>query len=451
MKREIRSLISLTLPVVIAEVGWLAMQIVDIAMVGRLGPEAIGAVGVGSALFMALGVFGMGLLLGLDPLVAQAFGARRMVETERWLGQGLLLAVLVAVPLTAVVRFGTRFLDLWGFDPSVLGPATAYLLIIGWSMLPLLLFAALRRYLQATNVVQPIMVTLVTANVINAIANWVLVFGNLGAPALGVEGAGWATCISRIYIVAVLGVVVYTRVTPPRRLWASGRIEWERMRQLLRLGWPAAVQTTLEFGVFAAVTVLAGQFESQALAAHQIVANLAGLTFMVPLGISAAGGVRVGQAVGRRDGVGARRAGWLALGLAAAFMSAAAAAFVVLPGPILRLFVADARVLETGAVLLLLAALFQLFDGLQVVATGVLRGLGDTRTAMLSNLAGHWVVGLPVGYVFCFRQGMGVVGLWIGLSIGLVLVGAVLVPVWHYRVGSLPRQSGDGTAAVLSA
>ena len=452
MRHEIRSIISLALPVVIAEVGWLAMQIVDIGMVGYLGPEAIGAVGVGSALFMVLGVLGMGLLLGLDPLVAQAFGARGTMECEQWLKHGLLLAVLVTVPLTVASRAGLRFLDVWGFDPRVLEQTSAYLLIITWSMLPLLLYAALRRYLQAINIVRPIMVVLITANAINAVANWVLVFGNWGAPALGVAGAGWATCISRTYMVVVLGVVVFTRVKCPQRLWADdSRIEWARMRRLLALGWPAAMQTTLEFGVFAAVTVLAGRLDPQTLAAHQIVANLAGLTFMVPLGISAAGAVRVGQAVGRRDAVGARRAGWLALGLGVTFMSVAAATFVTLPGPILRLFTADARVLETGVVLLLLAALFQLFDGVQVVATGVLRGLGDTRTAMLSNLAGHWVVGLPVGYALCFSWGMGVVGLWIGLSLGLILVGVVLIPVWHRRVRELPHRLGDPASTAATA
>ena len=452
MRREIRSIISLALPVVIAEVGWLAMQIVDIGMVGRLGPEAIGAVGVGSALFMVLGVLGMGLLLGLDPLVAQAFGARRAAECERWLKHGLLLAVVVTVPLTVASLAGLRFLDVWGFDPRVLGQASAYLQIITWSMLPLLVYAALRRYLQAINIVRPIMVVLITANVINAIANWMLVFGNWGAPALGVEGAGWATCISRTYMVVALGVVVFTRATRLQRLWADDtRFEWDRMRRLLVLGWPAAVQTTLEFGVFAAVTVLAGRLEPQTLAAHQIVANLAGLTFMVPLGISAAGGVRVGQAVGRRDAVGAMRAGWLALGLGVTFMSVAAATFVTMPGPILRLFTADTSVLETGVVLLQLAALFQLFDGVQVVATGVLRGLGDTRTAMLSNLAGHWVVGLPVGYALCFSWGMGVVGLWIGLSLGLILVGVALVPVWHRRVRELPLRLGDPSSTAATA
>ena len=451
LRREIRLTLSLALPIVTAEVGWLAMQIVDIGMVGHLGPEAIGAVGVGSALFMALGVFGMGLLLGLDPLVAQAFGARRVAECERWLKHGLMLAVLVTVPLTIAARVGAQFFDLWGFDPRVLGRTTAYFLIITWSMFPLLLFAALRRYLQAINIVRPIMITLITANVINAFANWLLVFGNWGAPALGVEGAGWATCISRTYMVAALGLVVFTRVTGPRRLWVDGAgIDWSRLRWLLALGWPAAVQTTLEFGVFAAVTALAGRLEPHTLAAHQIVANLAGLTFMVPLGISAAGAVRVGQAVGRRDAMGAQRAGWLALGLGAVFMSATAAVFVTVPGPILRLFTVDPGVLETGAVLLLLAALFQLFDGLQVVATGVLRGLGDTRTAMVSNLAGHGCLGLPVGYLLCFGHGMGVVGLWVGLSIGLVLVGVVLVPVWYRRVHELPDRLGDASSVVAT-
>ena len=237
MRHEIRSIISLALPVVIAEVGWLAMQIVDIGMVGHLGPEAIGAVGVGSALFMVLGVLGMGLLLGLDPLVAQAFGARGTMECEQWLKHGLLLAVLVTVPLTVASRAGLRFLDVWGFDPRVLEQTSAYLLIITWSMLPLLLYAALRRYLQAINIVRPIMVVLITANVINAVANWVLVFGNWGAPALGVAGAGWATCISRTYMVVVLGVVVFTRVKCPQRLWADdSRIEWARMRRLLAWG-----------------------------------------------------------------------------------------------------------------------------------------------------------------------------------------------------------------------
>ena len=234
-------------------------------------------------------------------------------------------------------------------------------------------------------------------------------------------------------------------------MWVGGlRIEPSRVGRLLALGWPAAVQTTLELGVFAAVTAIAARLEPSTLAAHQVVLNLAGLTFMVPLGISAAGGIRVGHAVGRGDAHGARRAGWMALALGAVFMSAAAATFIAVPEPILRVFTTDPSVIETGVILLFVAAIFQLFDGLQVVATGILRGLGDTRTAMLSNLVGHWAIGLPTGYVLCFTLGWGVVGLWIGLSTGLVLVGLVLVPVWHRRVRLLPQPCSEATGTRLS-
>ncbi len=433
-------MVALATPVAIAEVGWVAMQIVDISMVGRLGPEAIGAVGVGSALFLALGVFGMGLLLGLDPLVSQAFGARRPVDCQRWLRHGLCLAVALTIPLTLLGRAVGAYLDGWGFDATVLELTRPYFGIVTWSLLPLLLYAALRRYLQAINAVRPIMIVLVSANVVNAVANWVLVFGNLGAPALGVDGAAWATVVSRVYMTALLLLASARRGGVIWPVWAG--VGTSGLRRLLSLGWPAAVQTTLEYGVFAAATALAARLQPSMLAAHQIVLNLAGLTFMVPLGISAAGAVRVGQAVGRRDAAGAMRAGWTALALGAGFMTTAAVVFVALPRPILGLFTADASVITTGVTLLLLAAVFQLFDGLQGVATGALRGLGDTLTPMLFNLVGHWVIGLPVGYALCFVFGWGVAGLWVGLSGGLILVGIVLVATWRRRVRALAAALG---------
>ena len=437
-------MLRLATPVVVAEVGWIVMQIVDIAMVGRLGPEAIGAVGVGSSLFFALAVFGMGLLLGLDTLVSQAFGARSLTECRRWLQHGSLLAVGLTLPMMVTARFGIAYLDLWGFDPSVLSLTKPYLTVVTWSMLPLFLYAAFRRYLQAINIVRPVMIALVSANLINALSNWVLVFGHWGAPALGVEGAAWATCISRVYMVAVLAAAIVRHDGWPRSgLLALARgIELARFRRLIELGWPAAVQTTLEVGIFAAVTALAGRLEPFTLAAHQIVLNLAGLTFMVPLGVSSAGAVRVGQAVGRRDAPGASHAGWTALSLGGGFMAVAATMFVTVPRPILGLFTGDVGVIDTGVTLLFVAAIFQLFDGLQGVATGVLRGLGDTRTPMIFNLAGHWGLGLPVGYALCFPLGWGVVGLWVGLSAGLILVGVILVTTWYRRARALPRALG---------
>ncbi|TDI26570.1 MAG: MATE family efflux transporter [Acidobacteria bacterium] len=435
LRREMRPMVRLAVPVVVAELGWIAMGIVDIAMVGRLGPEAIGAVGVGSVLFFAVVVFGIGVLLGLDTLVAQAYGAGRLDECHRWLFHGIGLSLMLAVPLTLVTAAVIATLDRWGLHPDVQRLATPYFSKIIWSILPLLLYTAFRRYLQALGVVTPVMTALVSANLINVLANWLLVFGNLGAPRLGVDGAAWATCLSRVYLALFLVLAVLRHDHRHRTgLWdVPRRLELHRLRRLGALGLPAAVQVTLEVGVFAAVTALAGRLAPATLAAHQIVLNVASVTFMVPLGVGSAGAVRVGQAVGRLDAPGARHAGWAALVLGGGFMSCAAVVFVLAPHAILRLFTTDAAVIRVGVSLLFVAAVFQLFDGLQGVATGVLRGFGDTRTPMLWNLAGHWCVGLPVGYMLCFELGWGVIGLWVGLSTGLILVGVVLVAVWWNR------------------
>jgi MATE family multidrug resistance protein len=432
-------MVRLAVPVVVAELGWIAMGIVDIAMVGRLGAAAIGAVGVGSVLFIAVVVFGIGVLLGLDPLIAQAYGAGRLDECHRWLFHGLGLSLMLALPLTLVTAVVIATLDRWGLDPAVNHLVIPYFSIILWSILPLLLYTALRRYLQAIGLVTTVMAALVSANLINVLVNWLLVFGNLGAPRLGVDGAAWATCLSRVYMAVFLFIAVWRHDRRQHTgLWqAPRRLELHRLRQLTALGFPAAIQVTLEVGVFAVVTALAGRLEPAILAAHQIVLNIASVTFMVPLGVGSAGAVRVGHAVGRLDGPGARHAGWAALVLGGGFMSCAGIVFVLAPRPILGLFTVEPTVIQLGVSLLLVAALFQLFDGLQGVATGVLRGLGDTRTPMLWNLAGHWVVGLPVGYVLCFELGWGVLGLWVGLSVGLTLVGAVLVATWWYRARAL--------------
>ncbi len=428
-------MVRLAVPVVVAELGWIAMGIVDIAMVGRLGPAAIGAVGVGSVLFFAVVVFGIGVLLGLDPLVAQAHGGGRLDECHRWMFHGVGLALVLAVPLTLVTAVMIATLGRWGLDPAVQTLAVPYFSKILWSILPLLLYTAFRRYLQAMGRVTPVMTALVSANLINVLANWLLVFGNLGAPRLGVDGAAWATCVSRVYLALFLAMAIVRHDRRCRTgLWqVPRRLEIGRLRRLAGLGLPAAVQVTLEVGVFAMVTALAARLAPATLAGHQIVLNVASVTFMVPLGVGSAGAVRVGHAVGRLDASGARQAGWAALALGGGFMACAGVVFVLAPRAILGLFTMDPAVTRIGVSLLLVAAVFQLFDGLQGVATGVLRGFGDTRTPMLCNLAGHWLVGLPFGYLLCFGIGWGVVGLWVGLSIGLILVAVVLVTVWWLR------------------
>jgi MATE family multidrug resistance protein len=255
---------ALAVPVVMAELGWMTMGVVDTVMVGRIGPEAIGAVGIGSSLFMAVCIFAMGLLLGLDTLVAHAFGAGRLDECHRWLACGVVLSLLLSGPITIVILALSSALSGWGIDPAVLQLTQPYLDVLAWSIPPLLLYASFRRYLQGMGAVRPVMMALVFANILNAVVNWILIFGHLGAPAMGVRGSAWATVIARIVMAAVLAVVIVYRertlvrsrlaaVRPSRAGWSKSvsNIDLPRMRRLLALGLPAASQVTLEVGVFA--------------------------------------------------------------------------------------------------------------------------------------------------------------------------------------------------------
>jgi MATE family multidrug resistance protein len=394
-------------------------------------------------LFIAIAIFAMGLLLGLDPLVAQAFGAGRIGECHRWLIDGLWLSALITVP-TLLVTWGINIsLGVWGLPETVLRITQPYLAIITWSLPPLLLYVAFRRYLQAMSVVRPVMLALLLGNVINACANWLLIYGHFGLPALGVRGSAYATLASRMFMAAWLfaAVLAHEARVRPRLRDTPMRLDAGRVRQLFSLGFPAAGQSVLEVGVFAAATALAGRVSASALAAHQIALNMAAFTFMVPFGISSAAAVRVGQAVGRGSRRDASSAGWTAILIGVAFMGCAAAAFLLVPRRLVHLFTSDPEVTAVGVSLLFVAAVFQLFDGLQGVTTGALRGLGDTRTPMLWNLAGHWLLGMPLGYTLCFVLGWGVTGLWWGLSAGLIVCGVALIIAWERASALLPDRA----------
>lgn len=439
-RAELRPMFRLAWPVATAELGWMAMGLVDTMFVGRVGAEALGAVSIGSHVFFAVALFGMGMLLGLDYLVSFAHGAGRLADARRALVQGSYLAVALAVVLTGVILVLEANLDHLGVQPAVVAATRPYLHAVTWSMLPLLLFSTLRRYLQALAEVRVIVIALISANVLNAAVDWVLVFGRLGFPALGAEGAGWATTAARVYLFLFLlaYVVVRERRGAPRDA-VSLRFEPRRFVQVARLGAPAALQLVLESGVFAAATVLAGGLTASALAAHQVALSAASMTFMVPLGISSAAAVRVGHALGRGQPAAAGHAGWSALLLAVVFMSGAALVFLFAPRAVFAVFTDAPDVIAIGVGLLAVAAAFQLFDGLQVVATGALRGLGDTRTPMLANLLGHWFLGLPIGALLCFRAGWGVTGLWLGLCIGLTVVAVVLITIWRTRAAQMGK------------
>jgi MATE family, multidrug efflux pump len=428
----------LALPLIVAEVGWMSMGIVDTIMVGRLpnSAVAIGATGLGQSLYHSVAIFGGGLLLGMDTFVAQAYGREDLDDARHSLVNGLFLAFALTPVLMLVVSLWPALMQRFGISVELVGPMRPFLLALNWGTLPLLAYFALRRYLQAVNVANPIMFALISANIVNAIGDWALIYGHLGFRAMGITGSGWSTCVARIYMAFVL-VVTLLWVESKRSLpnWMSAiRIDARRISALLKLGAPAATQILCEIGAFSGATALVARLGPVPLSGHEIALNCAALTFMVPLGISSAAAVRVGQQLGRSDPKGARRAGWSAIVLGAAFMTCAGLVFVSIPTLIARLFTPDPTVIRVGARLLLVAAAFQLFDGVQTVATGALRGAGDTKTPMLANFVAYWLIGLPVGYLLCFRLGWGALGIWIGLCAGLMMIGSALLITWQKRI-----------------
>lgn len=435
---DIRVTLRLALPLILAEIGWMSMGIVDTIMVGRLpnSAVAIGATGLGQSLYHSLAIFCGGLLLGLDTFVSQAFGREDLDDARHSLVNGVVLACALTPLLMLSVSLWPPLMQRFGISPELVDPMRPFLRALNWGSLPLLSYFALRRYLQAVNVTHPIMFALISANLVNAFGDWVLIYGHLGFHPMGIEGSGWATCIARVYMALVLAITLL-RVEARRGLakWAGMlRVDRARMIALLGLGAPAATQILMEIGAFSAATALCAKLGPLPLAGHEIALNCAAFTYMVPLGISSAAAVRVGQQLGRRDPTGARSAGWSAIVIGAGFMACAGLVFVSMPRWIARLFSPDPTVIRVGASLLLVAAAFQLFDGLQTVATGALRGAGDTRTPMIANFVAYWLIGLPLGYLLGFRVAWGALGIWIGLCIGLMIIGSALIMTWRNRV-----------------
>ena len=432
-KRELAALAKLAIPVVLSELGWMAQGVVDTIMVGRLGPAAIGAVAVGNAVFYTPSLFGIGLLLGLDTVVSHAYGRKDYDDCHRWLAQGIYLALAISPILMILVGIGSFGFARFGITPEVAGPAAAYLRMLLWSLLPLLIYGAARRYLQGVGQVRVITLTYIGANLVNWGGNWALIYGHLGFPAMGVRGSALSTVLARILMAAsMLGFAwryERKRGHPLFHHWAAPQVE--RIQQLIRLGLPAAVQITLEVGAWNMATLSAGFLNPIALATHQIALNYASVTYMVPLGISAAAAVSVGHALGAGDKARARRAGWLAAGLGSGFMLLAGIAFFIVPRPLIELFTHDPQVLAVGPSLLWIAAAFQIFDGVQTVCTGALRGLGETRAPMLANFIGYWILGLPLGLILCFVLKWGIYGMWIGLTLALIVISSILLYRWH--------------------
>jgi MATE family multidrug resistance protein len=424
---EWRALTAIAVPVVIVQVGMMFMGVVDTLMVGRVSAEALAAVALGNLYFFNCIVIAMGALMALDPLVAQAVGAKDHTAITRSIQRGLLLSVVLGLITTLGMIPAVPILRGFRQPVEVIPQAATYIHVSAASMLPFLAFTVLRQSLQALGRLAPIVVTIVAANLLNGVLNWVLIFGHLGAPPLGVAGAAIATVIGRWAMVGMLLALTWKDFRPHLRPLDRASFTWGPLSRMLALGLPIGLQQFLEFSAFAAVGLLMGTFGAIQVAGHQIALNLAALTFMVPLGVSAAAAVRVGHAVGSADAPRSRRAARIAYVAGAGFMTTTAALFLTLPRPLSALYTTDSAVIGIAASLIPIAGLFQVFDGLQAVGAGVLRGLGDTRVPLFAMLSGYWLIGVPVSLYLGFRTGLGPQGLWWGFVAGLASVALFLL------------------------
>jgi MATE family multidrug resistance protein len=432
----------------------MSMSVVDTSMVGRLPHSAVpmAAAALAQVIFNTF-TFGIGgILLGLDTLISQAFGAKEIPSANRWLLHGLVLALALGLLLIAIFAFGPTILNRMPVDRAVLSQAITALYGLNWGVIPLLLYFTLRRYLQAAHLAKPIAFALISANLVNFIGDWLLIYGHqwhlfghtLNIPAYGVVGSAWATSFARLYLMAVLIVAILLADRRHRYglLNTSRRIELQHLRQLFRLGAPAGAQIFVEIAVFAAVTAIIATLGPLPLAGHEVALQCASTTFMVPYAISTATAVRVGHAIcrirtGHAPPEAANAAGWSGILAGAAFMLFAAILFLTLPAPIARIFTPDHGVIAAAIPLLLIAAGFQFFDGIQITVTGALRGAGNTLAPLFTHLICYWIIGMPLGILLGFHAHLGAAGLWLGLLIALTGAAILLLAVWRRTASRL--------------
>lgn len=427
-------------PVVAVQVGWMAMGVVDTLVVGRVSADAMAAVALGNLLFLAVGIFGMGVLMGLDPVVAQAIGAGELGAVARNAQRGLMIIIGLTVLSTIALLPVRPLVALLGQPPGIVPLVARYVYIAIGGFLPFYLSVLARVLLQANGHIRPMVLAMFAANVLNLMLNWMFVFGHLGMPPLGAIGSSWATMLSRWMLAIFLMVFSWGRLAHWIRPWRAEALDLRAIWRLVLIGAPIGLQYELELGIFSLVGVLTGRLGAGAMAANQVALNLSSVTFMVPLGVSIAGAVLVGKAIGRGDAAEARRAAMAALGCGIGFMLASGVTMIAFPHVLARAYTADPTVQAIAATLIPLAGVFQVFDGTQVVSIGILRGTGDTRTPLIVNVVGYWLIGLPLATYLGLGTAAGPVGLWWGLVVGLAVVALILVVRVRMRLrGSLER------------
>lgn len=439
---EARATLALAWPMVLTNLAQTAMTVTDVMMLGRLSPEALAAGTLGHNLYFLPLIFGLGLTLAASPMMASSLGKRlhSVREVRRTARQGLWLAVAVTLPIWAVLWHTEAILLAMGQDPDVSATAAAYMRALQWAALPFYGYIVLRSFMAALERPGWALVVTFVCVAFNVLANWTLIFGNFGFPALGAVGAGFATTTSSVLMFLGLVVVVsldrqFRRFHLFGRLW---RPDWPRFMGMLRLGLPIAAILTFEVSIFNAAAFLMGLIDTVSLAAYAIAVQIASVSFMVPMGLGQAVTVRVGRAYGAQDADAVTRAGWTAFIMGVSFMAFMALIMLLAPRLLIAGFLdleapENQAVIATAATFLALAALFQVFDGAQAVTSGMLRGLHDTTVPMIYGALGYWGIGLPLGTVLAFPLGFGGIGIWFGLCAGLASVAVLLLSRWLRR------------------
>ncbi len=414
-------------PVIGIQVGLMAMGCVDNIMVGHVSKEALAGAALGHAYTSALLFMFAGILMALDPLVSQAKGAEE-ASTLSDLFQRMIVVSLALGPLASLTMW-------WGDAPmrwfqqneTIIPEAARYARTVGSSSLAFILVVGCRQFFQALGRTKPLIVAIVIGNLINLAGNWLLVFGNWGFPKMGLYGSAWSTSISRWIMAAAILLAARPLMAEFWQGWNRRAHSFLEYRRIFRLGVPVSLHVSVELWVFSAVTFLMGTHGIAVQAGHNVAIVWASLTFMVPLGMGMAAATRVGQAIGRRDQLGAKTAAKVALVVGGAIQILSATLFLGFPAPLAAIFSEDRDTQTVAIALLPIAGCFQLFDGVQCIASGVLRGLGDTKTPALLALGGYWGLGLPLGALLVYKTSQGFSGWWWGLCAGLGIVAVMLV------------------------
>ncbi|MEI5679262.1 MULTISPECIES: MATE family efflux transporter [unclassified Mesorhizobium] len=439
---EIRAMLSLAWPMILTNLGQTAMTATDVMMMGRLSADTLAAGALGANLYFAPLIFGLGLMLATSPMIATELGRRRhsVRDLRRTVRQGLWLAILVSIPIWIVLWNAEAILAAMGQEPALAAQAGIYVRWLQWAVLPFYGYIVLRSFISALERPGWALIIVFVAVAFNVLANWCLMFGNLGFPAMGIAGSGLATSLSSALMFIGMAAVVmmepkFRRYRLFGRFWRS---DWPRFVGLLKLGLPIAGILAFEVTIFNAAALFMGLIDSPSLAAHAIAIQIASISFMVPLGLNQAVTVRVGLAYGAQNPEGISRAGWTAFVMGVSFMALTALSMILWPRLLISAFIdlndpANAVVIGLAVSFLALAALFQIVDGAQAVAAGMLRGLHDTTIPMIYAAIGYWGVGLPLGVALAFHFGFHGVGIWIGLSVGLAVVAVLLMWRWLRR------------------